>query len=57
MHTFLQLHTAHPRTRGLCAALGVWGLLVGKRVQDVWEKRRKKGKIIINKKLTGKIKG
>ena len=34
------------------------GLLVGKRVQEVWEKKRKKGKIIIiiiNKKLTGKI--
>ena len=34
-------------------------LLVGKRVQEIWEKKRKKGKIIIiiilNKKLTGKI--
>ena len=31
------------------------GLLVGKRVQEVWEKKRKKGKIIIiiNKKFTG----
>ena len=31
--------------------------LVGKRAQEVWEKKRKKGKIIIiiNKKLTGKI--
>ena len=33
------------------------GLLVGKRVQEVWGKKRKKGKIIIiiNRKLTGKI--
>ena len=34
------------------------GLLVGKRAQEVWEKQRKKGKIIIiiiNKKLTSKI--
>ena len=31
------------------------GLLVGKRVQEVWEKKRKKGKIVINKKFTGKI--
>ena len=32
-------------------------MLVGKRVQEVWEKRRKKGKIIIviNKKLTGRV--
>ena len=38
-------------------ALGVGGgLLVGKRVQEVWEKKRKKGKIIIiNKKLTGSV--
>ena len=28
--------------------LGVGGLLVGKRVQEVWEKKIKKGKIIIN---------
>ena len=37
--------------------LGGGGLLVGKGVQEVWEKKRKKGKImlIINKKLTGKI--
>ena len=37
-------------------ALGLGGgLLVGKRVQEVWEKKRKKGKriIIINKKFTG----
>ena len=32
------------------------GLLVGKSVQEVWEKKRKKGKIVINKKFTGKIK-
>ena len=33
------------------------GLLVGKRVQEVWEKKRKKGKIIIiiNKKFTGMV--
>ena len=33
------------------------GLLVGKGVPEVWEKKRNKGKIIIiiNKKLTGKI--
>ena len=32
-------------------------LLLGKRVQEVWENKRKKGQIIIiiNKKLTGKI--
>ena len=43
----LQLCTARPRTRGL---------LLGKSVQEVWEKKRKKGKIIIiNKKLTGKF--
>ena len=45
----LQLCTARPRTRGLplrrhCLC---GGLLVGKRVQEVWEKKRKKGKIII----------
>ena len=36
---------------------GEGGLLVGKRVQEVWEKKRKKGKIIIiiNKKLTGRV--
>ena len=35
---------------------GGGGLLVGKRAQEVWEKQRKKGKIIIiNKKLTSKI--
>ena len=54
----LQLCTARPRTRGLphcwCGGLLV---IVGKRVQEVWEKKIKKGKqiIIINKKLTGKI--
>ena len=38
--------------------LGVGGgLSVGKMVQEVWEKKRKKGKIIIiiNKKLTGRV--
>ena len=36
---------------------GCGGLLVGKRLQEVWEKKRKMGTIIIiiNKKLTGKI--
>ena len=56
----LQLCTAaRPRTRGLPMCRHCWcgGLLVGKRVQEVWEKKRKKGiiNIIINKKLTGKI--
>ena len=37
-------------------ALGCGGLLVGRRVQEVRGKKRRKGKIIIiNKKLTGKI--
>ena len=53
----LQLCTARHRTRGLPMHRHCWcgGLLVGKRVQEVWEKKRKKGKIIliINKKLTG----
>ena len=48
----LQLCTARPRTRYSrithAPALLVRGLLVGKRVQEVWEKKRKKGtKIII----------
>ena len=44
----LQLDTARPRTRGLCAGTGAWrGLLVGKRVQEVREKKGKKGIIII----------
>ena len=50
--TSLQLGTARPRTRVLCAGTGVGGgLLVGKMVQEVWEKKRKKGEkiIIINK--------
>ena len=55
----LQLGTARPRTRGLCAGTGGGGggLLVGKRVQEVWEKKRKKGRIIIiiNKYLTGRV--
>ena len=44
----LQLCTARPRTRYSrithAPALLVRGLLVGKRVQEVWEKKRKKGK-------------
>ena len=54
----LQLCTPCPRTRGLPMRRHCWceGLLVGKMVQVVWEKKRKMGKIIIiNKKLTGKI--
>ena len=62
----LQLCTwRSPRTRRLpmrwqrrhCWCGGRGGLLVGKGAQEVWEKKRKKGKIIIiiNKKLTGKI--
>ena len=47
----LQLCTARPRTRGLVLPLRrhCWcgGFLIGKRVQEVWEKKRKKGKIII----------
>ena len=47
----LQLCTVRPRTRYSmithAPALLVRGLLVGKRVQEVWEKKRKKGKIII----------
>ena len=41
----LQLCTARPRTRGLPMHRHCWcgGLLVGKRVQEVWEKKRKKG--------------
>ena len=36
---------------------GGGGLLVRKRVQEVWEKKRKKGKIviIINQKFTGRV--
>ena len=42
----LQFCTSRPRTRGLCAAgtVGAGFFLVGKRVQEVWEKKRKKGK-------------
>ena len=44
----LQLCTARPRTRYSrithAPALLVRGLLVGKRVKEVWEKKRKKGK-------------
>ena len=44
----LQLCTARPRTRGTCTGtVGARVFLVGKRVQEVWEKKRKKGKIII----------
>ena len=48
----LQLCTARPRTRGLVLPLRrrhCWcgGFIIGKRVQEVWEKKRKKGTIII----------
>ena len=47
----IQLCTARPRTRYSrithAPALLVRGLLVGKRLQEVWEKKRKKGQIII----------
>ena len=49
----LQLCTARPRTRGLPMHRHCWcgGLLVGQRVQEVWEKKRKKGqKKLINMK-------
>ena len=58
------LHALSSNDIGQCLVLedyAHWGwgegLLVGKRVEEVWEKKRKKGKIIIiiNKKLTGKI--
>ena len=43
----IQLCTARPRTRYSrmthAPALLVRGLLVGKRLQEVWEKKRKKG--------------
>ena len=45
-------------TRGHAPALRVRGFVSRKRVQEVWEKKRKNGNkiiIIINKKLTGKI--
>ena len=51
------LYSAPSYSRIMRRHCGCGGLLVGKRVQEVWEKKRKKGKIIIiiNKKLTGKI--
>ena len=51
------LYSAPSYSRIMHRHYGCGGLLVGKRVQEVWEKKRKKGKIIIiiNKNLTGKI--
>ena len=52
------LYSAPSYSRIMHRHYGCAGLLVGKRVQEVWEKKRKKGKIIIiiNKNLTGKNK-
>ena len=45
----LQLCTARPRTRGLPMRAGTVGagVVSRNRVKEVWEKKRKKGKIVI----------